>query len=100
MVVDLPEPFGPRKPVTCPARTVKLRPSTATVLPYRLVRPCTSIMAMSVSSSVSAYLHGTDRPDGAESGYHPTTGRGVTPGRVRTRRGGGGRAGPGRRGRR
>ena len=33
MVVDLPDPFGPRKPVTTPEGTVKLRPSTATVLP-------------------------------------------------------------------
>jgi len=33
MVVDLPDPFGPRKPVTIPGRTSKLRPSTATVEP-------------------------------------------------------------------
>ncbi len=33
MVVDLPEPFGPRKPVTTPGVTRKLRLSTATVLP-------------------------------------------------------------------
>jgi hypothetical protein len=29
MVVDLPAPFGPRKPVTCPGCTVKDSPSTA-----------------------------------------------------------------------
>src|SRR5438105_3045695 len=29
MVVDLPAPFGPRKPVTCPAGTSKLRSSAA-----------------------------------------------------------------------
>jgi hypothetical protein len=33
MVVDLPEPFGPRKPVTVPGRTSKLNASTATVDP-------------------------------------------------------------------
>jgi hypothetical protein len=33
MVVDLPEPFGPRKPVTVPGLTSKLSPSTATVAP-------------------------------------------------------------------
>ena len=33
MVVVLPAPFGPRKPVTCPGRTVKLRPSTAVTEP-------------------------------------------------------------------
>jgi hypothetical protein len=33
MVVDLPEPFGPRKPVTTPGSTVKLRPSTARFSP-------------------------------------------------------------------
>ena len=33
MVVDLPEPFGPRKPVTTPGRTSKLRSSTARVVP-------------------------------------------------------------------
>ncbi|OKI06796.1 hypothetical protein AMK13_15300 [Streptomyces sp. CB02056] len=32
-VVDLPEPFGPRKPVTRPGRTVKVSPSTARVPP-------------------------------------------------------------------
>jgi hypothetical protein len=39
IVVDLPAPLGPRKPVTTPGLTVKLRPSTATFPPYRLVSP-------------------------------------------------------------
>ncbi len=39
MVVDLPAPFGPRNPVTIPGRTVKVRPSTASLSPYFLVRP-------------------------------------------------------------
>ena len=33
IVVDLPAPFGPRKPVTCPGRTVKEMSSTATTSP-------------------------------------------------------------------
>ena len=45
MVVDLPAPFGPRKPVTTPGRTVKLRSSTASLAPYRLVNPRASIIS-------------------------------------------------------
>ena len=37
--VVLPAPLGPRNPVTTPGLTVKLRPSTTSVAPYRLVRP-------------------------------------------------------------
>jgi hypothetical protein len=37
MVVVLPAPFGPRKPVTWPGRTVKVRSSTAVTGPDRLV---------------------------------------------------------------
>ena len=33
IVVDLPDPFGPKNPVTTPGRTVKLRSSTARFLP-------------------------------------------------------------------
>jgi hypothetical protein len=33
IVVDLPDPFGPRNPVTMPGRTVKLSPSTARFSP-------------------------------------------------------------------
>ena len=43
MVVDLPAPFGPRKPVTTPGWTTKERSSTATVSSYLLVRACASI---------------------------------------------------------
>src|ERR1700685_3995163 len=43
MVVVLPAPLGPRNPVTRPGLTLKLRPSTANFVPYRLVRPLTSI---------------------------------------------------------
>src|SRR5215470_7406265 len=37
-VVVLPAPLGPRKPVTRPGPTSKLKPSTATTVPYLLVR--------------------------------------------------------------
>ena len=48
MVVDLPEPFGPKKPVTWPSGTVKLRSSTAVSVPYFLVRFETVSMPFSV----------------------------------------------------
>src|ERR1700686_414422 len=43
IVVELPDPFGPRKPVTFPGFTSKDRSSTATVSLYRFVTPLTSI---------------------------------------------------------
>src|SRR3954452_19481232 len=48
IVVDLPAPFGPRKPVTMPGCTVKERSSTASLSPYRFVRPRASIIAAPV----------------------------------------------------
>ncbi len=45
IVVLLPAPLGPRKPVTWPGRTVKLRPSTAVTAPKRLTSRSTSITA-------------------------------------------------------
>ena len=42
-VVDLPAPFGPRKPVMVPGSTRKLSPATAWVVPKRLLRLSTSI---------------------------------------------------------
>ena len=44
MVVDLPAPFGPRKPVTFPGCTVKVNESTASLSPYRLLKPRASII--------------------------------------------------------
>jgi hypothetical protein len=44
IVVDLPAPFGPRKPVTLPGSTSKVRPSTARTAPYSFVSPRTWIM--------------------------------------------------------
>src|SRR5215470_8657371 len=50
IVVDLPAPFGPRNPVTLPGSTVKLRSSTATLVPKRLVKLLTSIKQPASSS--------------------------------------------------
>ena len=46
MVVDLPDPLGPRKPVTLPGRTVNPSASTARVFPYDLPSPLASINDM------------------------------------------------------
>src|SRR5215468_3847608 len=48
IVVDLPAPFGPRKPVTTPGWTTKSSPATASFSPYRLLRFSTSIIACSL----------------------------------------------------
>ena len=53
MVVLLPAPFGPRKPVTRPGLTSKLRSSTATTLPKRFVRLRISITRRANVSSIS-----------------------------------------------
>src|SRR6185312_1654939 len=44
MVVDLPAPFGPRKPNTSPFPTLRSIPATAATAPNRLVRPSISII--------------------------------------------------------
>jgi hypothetical protein len=45
MVVDLPAPLGPTKPVTWPGRTVNVIPSSACTGPNRLRSPSISIVA-------------------------------------------------------
>jgi hypothetical protein len=45
-VVDFPEPLGPKNPVTIPGSTTKLNPSTASLVPYRLLRFSTSIIGV------------------------------------------------------
>ncbi len=50
-VVVLPAPLGPRKPSTRPGSALKLRPSTASVAPKRLVSESTSSIASPVRSS-------------------------------------------------
>src|SRR5262249_20999460 len=91
MVVDFPDPFGPRKPVTRPGRTSKLSASTARREPKRLVRPRASIIAMTSlrphPAGGSGEGAGGARPrkitlgpgaGGAERGYRPSWG-GVSP---------------------
>ncbi len=46
IVVDLPAPFGPRKPVTTPGFTSKLRSTTAGLPLKLLLSPCASMTAM------------------------------------------------------
>jgi hypothetical protein len=50
IVVVLPAPLGPRKPVTRPGRTWKDKRSTASVEPYRLLTSLTSITARLLTS--------------------------------------------------
>ena len=45
MVVDLPAPFGPAKPVTWPGRTVNVTSSSAYAGPNRLRSPSISVVA-------------------------------------------------------
>ena len=73
IVVVFPAPLGPKNPVTCPGRTVKLRASTAVTGPKRLVSWFTSIttgltgtrransgpLAAIPASSATAALQGT-----------------------------------------
>jgi len=44
IVVDLPAPFGPRKPRISPRRSSKLASFSATKLPYSFPRPEASII--------------------------------------------------------
>ena len=62
MVVDLPAPFGPRKPVTTPGWTVKLSSSTAVFSPYRLLSPRDSIMVGLLLGGGDPNLEGLRRP--------------------------------------
>jgi hypothetical protein len=53
IVVVLPDPLGPRKPVTPPGSMVTVRSSTATRLRYRLVRPSSAITRVSMANAGS-----------------------------------------------
>src|SRR3954471_20601768 len=52
IVVVLPAPFGPRKPVTVPGSSAKDTSSTTVRSPYCLVSPLTVIIETSVGRSV------------------------------------------------
>src|SRR4051794_41966217 len=68
MVVDFPEPFGPRKPTTSPAGTVSSRPSRARTLPKVLVRPWTSTAGMSYMASSNKGSAGSGAGSGGGGG--------------------------------
>src|SRR6266705_2789883 len=50
MVVDLPAPFGPRKPKVSPVDTSKSMPRTASISPYLLVSALTEIAGVTLAS--------------------------------------------------
>src|SRR5690606_33180871 len=59
IVVDLPAPFGPRKPSTSPRSTAKVTPSTAVNGPKRRTSASTSIIrsaAFSLMPNAPGYL--------------------------------------------
>src|SRR5690606_35758625 len=53
----LPDPFGPRKPVTRPSSTVRDTSRTTCLSPKLLLRPVTSIAAR-ISAIVGGYIYG------------------------------------------
>ena len=63
IVVDLPAPFGPRKPVTRPGRATKDTSSTARWAPYVLVTPSTVIMRLSLVAAARP----AHRPQGSRT---------------------------------
>jgi hypothetical protein len=69
IVVDLPEPFGPRKPVTTPGTTSKLSFETALELPNCLVNEFTEIMELIVGASHRSAYGATGR---LPAGVNPT----------------------------
>ena len=74
-VVVLPAPFGPRKPVIRPGSTSKLRSSTATKEPKRLVSPRISIFApVAVAVLIGCLVVSCTDP------CSPTSGEGQPPG--------------------
>src|SRR5579863_3115481 len=65
IVVDLPAPFGPTKPVTWPSRTANVIPSSACAAPNRLRSPATSIAASMLDEARS-------RRDGSRHAGEPS----------------------------
>ena len=68
IVVDLPAPFGPRKPVTRPGRAVKETLSTAVKPAYLRVSDSTVIMGSTLAASRRAHI-------GVEAGPSSAVGR-------------------------
>src|SRR5262245_52208113 len=76
MVVDLPAPLGPRKPVTRPASAVKLMSSTAVKSPYFLVSDSTLIMQRRLLGAGTSPHQGSR---GARPGFDPRADLRVAP---------------------
>src|SRR6266403_1162361 len=57
MVVDLPAPFGPRKPKKQPRGTVRLSPSTAALFPLTFRRSRTAIAGDELSIASLILVH-------------------------------------------
>ena len=68
MVVDLPQPFEPRKPKISPLRMRKLTWSTATKSPKRMVRSRASMAISAWSSSASGTMRTGSWPRRFSSG--------------------------------
>jgi hypothetical protein len=81
-VVVFPAPFGPRKPVTEPGSTVKLRSETACTCPKDLLSPRTSTRTGS-TVAVLAMEMGSPR---VGRGVHPSNRTRVAPGSARALR--------------
>jgi hypothetical protein len=84
IVVDLPDPFGPTKPVTPPEGTSKVKPSTATKSPNLRVRPlvvsaaipplaCASNRPPSRRDASHAHRYALSFVSGCEGGLRPAT---------------------------
>jgi len=65
-VVVLPAPLGPRNPTTVPWSASKLRSSTASTSPKRLVSPWMVMTAIASSSAPVGLLSEADHVEGAE----------------------------------
>jgi hypothetical protein len=85
-VVVLPAPFGPRKPVTDPGSTVKLRSLTACTVPKDLVSPFTSTRT---GSTVPVFrIEMAISSSGGRIGPHPSAPFGLSEGARGARRAG------------
>src|SRR5687767_8439567 len=86
-VVVLPAPFGPRKPVTEPGATEKLRSETARTSPKDLVRPRTSTPTGSTRGTAGAAMVAPRCGDGSSHAIAPgTAAEPIRPRRVAERR--------------
>jgi hypothetical protein len=67
IVVDLPAPFGPRKPNVSPGLTSKSMPRTASISPYLLVSPLTRTAGWPTGDAPPGRLVSPARAGGASA---------------------------------